>query len=326
MTSFEVPQLEKVWNISDFLRKSIPHGSEDSMHKVLMKKTIYFLMTASSFPFNLYYSCNGSSFGIAGDGVDYLDLGSPLNKDIFASVSWVVLQGNGGFKNHQLMVTLEGSRIRIYFSENDNYVGGNTTTVPTTTIGGNRGVELIEMIGNQSYEVSDLCLWMTQEADVLRGVHARSTEDKGIFVFGLEKIKVSKENARDVFVNYTLFEPNFRDFKVSSNFFNKHTQTRNAEELLPMKIGYTPSSITMEPIYGYRQFSKSIAKESFYGMYPIMLVKDSNSEFVRGYFGVMFDFFLASAYMPYFSKVQNGNYAFIGNVVWPWYKDGDYIF
>lgn len=322
-----VLNLEKQWIISGFFAKNIPLGTTKDHNMILMKNIASFLLNNGPFPFLLNYSCNGTTAGVPGDGVDRLDLANVSRLSGLTNNSWIVLDGQGFFQDIQIMMVASNFRLELYYSRKDPYTGGTTGTFPITTNGGDGGVIMI----SETYQYIDICMFLTQESDCLRIATTRPfTRDNLIIITGIERIKVYTPTNRDIIIFYSQANPQMNNFGAHAYFYNKFSDSDVYEDVIvgqkamydfgsEIYIVSVPNfSISSSGYYSIQSKANSINE---FGAVPLVIYKESVNEIGKGYIGSMFDMFFASSYMPSFCKSANSDHFVFGGILLPWYDN-----
>lgn len=91
-------------------------------------------------PWTVRYSCNSTTAGVAGDGVDWWSVNNSLvwqTADTGTARSWIVLRNVDGcevlLETRNASTAAGGRGIRVVFSANAGFSGGTTSTRPTAT-------------------------------------------------------------------------------------------------------------------------------------------------------------------------------------------------
>lgn len=133
-----LPTLTKTWQHS-VNNQTLALGTALADNKRTMRGIKNALIGFATNPAVVKYSCNGTTAGTAGDGVDRWSADSDL---VWANAgtahSWIVLLLAGISSNHQVLISLEGASgagaiVTIYESQSVGFSGGSTTARPTAT-------------------------------------------------------------------------------------------------------------------------------------------------------------------------------------------------
>lgn len=132
-----IPIVEKTWqyNVNIFLRST---GTAITDHQRLWRTFKDALISFGSNPWTIHYSCNSTTAGTAGDGVDWWTTnGSLIWNSTGSAHSWIVLkQANLAGGNFQFVLDLAASSASytygvVAFSANAGFTGGTTLARPT---------------------------------------------------------------------------------------------------------------------------------------------------------------------------------------------------
>lgn len=140
MSGLGLPEKDKTWQY--YINKGKPFtgtATTDAAYMFLNMKIG--LTTFSSNPWTVVYSCNGTTAGTAGDGVDRWgsDLSDTSNIVHGAGPantrSWIVLKQTGIATNFQICIDLiyGTSDMDVVYSYSAGFTGGTTTARPTAT-------------------------------------------------------------------------------------------------------------------------------------------------------------------------------------------------
>lgn len=134
-----LPVLTKTWQFSVNNSTGLGAGTALDINRTWLRTMKDAMTSFASSPWTMQYSCNSTTAGTAGDGVDRLTTNANL---VWANPgtahSWMVLRQTGVATNLELMISCEnasatGAIIRMVVSPSAGFTGGSTTLRPTAT-------------------------------------------------------------------------------------------------------------------------------------------------------------------------------------------------
>lgn len=134
-----LPVLTKTWQFSVNNSTGLGAGTALDINRTWLRTMKDAMTSFASSPWTMQYSCNSTTAGTAGDGVDRLTTNANL---VWANPgtahSWMVLRQTGVATNLELMISCEnasatGVIIRMVVSPSAGFTGGSTTLRPTAT-------------------------------------------------------------------------------------------------------------------------------------------------------------------------------------------------
>ncbi len=135
-----LPAIEKTWQY--YVNKDWNWDGTPTFGKQKFLSVKIGLTTFASAAWTIEYSCDGSTAGSAGDGVDRWgddidDVTSLVHVSSDSSArSWIVLKQSAIASNFQILIDLVGTtnnRVDIYYSYSEGFTGGAIDSRPTAT-------------------------------------------------------------------------------------------------------------------------------------------------------------------------------------------------
>jgi len=142
-----LPTLDKTWELNFYSFRSLQINSQSHQdNREMMYLLKEALVTGGTTPWTVEYSCDGTTAGVPGDGIDRWNSRADVSfghstEDGKTTTSWIVLKQTGLLANFQLMIRCDnnfadrGGKAEIYYSPNNGFTGGTTSDAspPTAT-------------------------------------------------------------------------------------------------------------------------------------------------------------------------------------------------
>lgn len=133
-----LPTLQKTWQFN-VNNQIVPLGTTLLDNQTLLLAIKNAMLGFATNPCTMVYSCNSTTAGTAGDGVDRITTATDL---VWANAgtahSWFVIKQTGLASNFQILFSCEGASssgtlLTVVYSQSAGFTGGTTTARPTAT-------------------------------------------------------------------------------------------------------------------------------------------------------------------------------------------------